>query len=94
MMNTRELSERTGVPVSTLKLWIRDGILRPTMTGYGRGESHAFDEHSAAQVHAILKVREWFGDGRAARIVLEKAVHQVRQGTPNVRVQEFVLELA
>jgi hypothetical protein len=93
-MTTSELSQRTGVPASTLKVWVREGLLRPAMAGYGRGESHVFDEHNVAQVHAILKVRELFGDSKAARKVLTDAIPQIRQGTPHLRVQEFVLELA
>jgi DNA-binding transcriptional MerR regulator len=93
-MTTGELSQTTGVPTSTLKVWVREGILRPAMAGYGRGDAHHFDEHNVAQVRAILAVREWFGDGRAARVVLA-SVRQVRQGTPQFTIEsKFVVPLA
>ena len=93
-MTTTELSQATGVPTSTLKLWVREGTLRPAMAGYGRGESHYFDEDNVAQVRAILKVREWLGDGIAARQALEK-VREVRSttGAFRVKLEDFVLQL-
>ena len=48
----------TSVPVSTLKLWVREGTLPPAATGYGNDEAHDFDENNVAQVYAILRVRE------------------------------------
>jgi len=94
-MTTAELSQATGVPASTLKQWVREGILRPAMAGYGRGDAHHFDEHNVAQVRAILAVREWFGDGRAARIVLLESVPQVRRGSSQISIDsKFVVPLA
>jgi hypothetical protein len=94
-MTTGELSQATGVPASTLKVWCREGFLRPAMSGYGRGEAHYFDEHAIAQVRAIVAIREWFGDGRAARVVLASVVQQVKQGTPQIRIDsKFVVPLA
>ena len=63
MMTTNELSKATGVPVSTLKLWITKGHLRPAVTAYGTGDRTMFSDDNVAQVHAILRIREWFGDG-------------------------------
>jgi len=93
MMTTNELSKATGVPVSTLKLWIAKRHLRPAVTGYGTGDRHMFSDDSITQVRAIVLIREWFGDGHAARLVIEEAIPQVRIGTPRIRVREFELAL-
>jgi DNA-binding transcriptional MerR regulator len=52
-MNTSELSRETGVPISTLKLWVRHGHLRPAATGLGTGDRHESDETNVAQVRAL-----------------------------------------
>ena len=94
MMNTRELSHRTGVPVSTLNLWVSQGLLRPAHTSYGKGYSHEFSEDNAAQALAIKLVRENFGDGAYAKVVLAEAIPQVRAGVERIRVPEFKMALA
>ena len=88
-----DLSKETGVPTSTLKLWVAKGHLRPAVTSYGAGDRNLFTEDAIAQVHAILRIREWFGDGTAARRVIEQAIPQVKSGTPRIRVPEFELPL-
>ncbi len=95
-MTTAELSSKTGVPASTLKLWVREGILRPAVTGYGkgRGNEHVFDDDNVAQAIAIAKIKELFGDGRAAHQALAEAVPQVRLGVPAIRFSAFELSLA
>jgi predicted site-specific integrase-resolvase len=94
MMTTSELSKATGVPVSTLKSWIAKGHLRPAVRAWGQGDQHVHDENSAAQVRAILVIREWFGDGLAARAVIEQAIPHVKTGTARIRVPAFELALS
>lgn len=93
MMTTTELAKKTGVAPATIKLWVSKGHLRPAVTGYGTGDRHMFSDDSVAQVRAIVLIREWFGDGRAAREVIEEAIPQVRTSTPRIRVREFELAL-
>ena len=93
MMTTTELSKATGVPVSTLKLWVSKGHLRPAIMSYGTGDRHVYSDDAVAQVRAILIIRDWFGDGHAARLVIEKAIPHVKAGTPRIRVPEFELAL-
>jgi len=93
MLTTTELSKKTGVPPATIKLWVSKGHLRPAVTGFGTGDRHMFSNDSIAQVHAIVVIRKWFGDGRAAREVIERAIPLVKTGTPRIRVPEFELAL-
>src|SRR5690242_21532354 len=91
MMTTQELSKATGIPVGTLKLWVTKGHLRPGVVAWGTGDRHVFDDNAIAQVRAILAIRKMFGDGEAARLVIEQAVPQVRTGTPRIRIPEVEL---
>ncbi|KPL07982.1 hypothetical protein AMJ71_08530 [candidate division TA06 bacterium SM1_40] len=34
--STKEVSEQTGIPVSRLQFWVREGILNPSCSGEGR----------------------------------------------------------
>lgn len=93
-MSTDELSAATGVPTSTLRFWIRHGTLRPAVLGVGRGDGHRFNEHSVAQVKAILAVQEALGNGHVAQLVIEQGVPQIRKDTPFILVPEFAIHIA
>lgn len=94
MMTTAELARRTGVPVSTLKLWVTQGHLQPALQCYGAGLRHEFHETAVVQVQAIRRIREAFGDGSVARGLLEQVPAAVKARTQIVRVPEFEFTIA
>ena len=86
-MLTSELSRRTGIPVSTLTLWVSQGILRPAYPGrVGRGNGHEYSEDNVQQALAIQRIRAEFGDGAAARRVLAQAIPLVKAGVEFINV--------
>jgi hypothetical protein len=93
-MLTSELSRRTGIPESSIKLWVSQGILRPAYPGrVGRGNGHEYSEDNVVQALAIQRVRAEFGDGAAARRILAEVIPDVRVGIEVIEVLKFDLAL-
>jgi hypothetical protein len=90
---TAEVSRTTGIPVSTLRLWVSAGWLHPASPGDGRGTVHLFSEDNMAQARAIAEIKGLFGDGSAARQVIPELVPQVTRNTGSVRIRGFEVVL-
>ena len=93
LLTLPELSKATGVPKSTLLTWVERRHLRPAVSSFGKGDAYRFTRDAVAQVRAIAAIREEFGDGRAARLVIEQAVPVVRESTRTIRIPTFELAL-
>ncbi len=77
-MRISELSERTGVPVATIKYYVREGLL-PAGTRTGATQA-TYDDHHAERLRMIRVLRE-VGDVPVARIgAVVAAVDGVREG--------------
>jgi hypothetical protein len=93
-MLTSELSRRTGIPESSIKLWVSQGILRPAYPGrVGRGNGHEYSEDNVQQALAIQRVRAEFGDGAAARRTIAEAIPLVKAGVEWIDIPKFDLAL-
>jgi hypothetical protein len=76
-MTLGELSRATGIPPSTLKLWVSQGILKPARPGMGgAGDPHLFSEENAATALAIAEIRQALGDGSIARDAIAEIARQ------------------
>jgi len=93
MHTTAEVSRATGIPVSTLRLWVSAGWLHPASPGDGRGTVHMWDEDNLAQARAIAEIKGLFGDGAAARQVIPEVVSRVTRDTGTVLIRGFALVL-
>jgi hypothetical protein len=86
MITTKQPSDASGVPPTTIHLLIKSGYLRPAIAagGRGRGYENLFDEHAVEHVRRAARIRWALGDSALAREALAQLAEDPRR-------QEFVL---
>lgn len=72
MLTTSELSEAAGVPESTIRLYAKQGFLKPALSGQGPGSRLLFDEDAIAVARALVQARRALGDGEITASVMRR----------------------
>jgi hypothetical protein len=76
-----EVAKRLGLPRQTISRWIARGYITPAVPAEGPGSVVLLDERNEAPIAAVAAVVRVFGDGEAARTVIEQAFRLVTPGT-------------